>query len=515
MKPGILNAIVSYWYECIRQEDILGKDISINARSKALLYPFDNDLLIFGRKEESFITSNPKLIDFYTYTKTKGFDSYYGYPILFYFNEDENKFCIAPLFIIKIKLYILDNQLKIQKDEPLPVCGILALEKLGLKTEEIADINNKIEDLFKNSSSISNKELAKKAVVIIENETFIQINEEIDPDNLNNQTKICKNDSPGLYNKSVIFIGDNTIYNLSLLEDLLELKSKNDLNKTSLSFLLSQNTPREGQEIIPVLPFPANEYQIIALQDIFINKISVITGPPGTGKSQFISNLIINLFLAGKSVLFVSHTNPAVEVVNNKVNSNFYNLMFRTGRKELRQELRGKFNDLVLELQKGTNCNITKREIINLWENIKELQKKLLEIYDIGTQLEIVIENYNNRKTLFYNDNELETSFSEINEDYLFKIERFLLEIKRLNDKSFFLFEKFLSIFNKNYIKTKETKFLKNINKSLTKKCQSALQNCKEPIQIDTWSNIFFERFKEYKNLYISYNYINYMGVCT
>jgi len=60
-----------------------------------------------------------------------------------------------------------------------------------------------------------------------------------------------------------------------------------------------------------------------ALQNIFQNKLSVITGPPGTGKSQYISNLLINLFLEGKSVLFVSHTNPAVDVVNEKINEQF------------------------------------------------------------------------------------------------------------------------------------------------------------------------------------------------
>ncbi len=43
-----LKAIVSYCYDCIKNEDILEKDISINVRTKAVLYPFDNDPFIFN-----------------------------------------------------------------------------------------------------------------------------------------------------------------------------------------------------------------------------------------------------------------------------------------------------------------------------------------------------------------------------------------------------------------------------------------------------------------------------------
>ncbi|MCL4378717.1 MAG: hypothetical protein M1409_10160, partial [Actinobacteria bacterium] len=336
MQEKILNRVISYWYECIRQEDILGKDISISVRSKAVLYPFNQDSFIFRKNELKIEINDEKILEFHNYARTKGFESYYGYPVLFYFDEESAKYLLAPLFIIKISFLPDGGKLYLQKDEPIPVCGIQALNKLGLKTEEIADINQLIETTFRNSVSISKENLVKKCIDIISKETYIQINEEINPGFLSNAKKLSKNSLPGLYNKSLIFIGDNTIYNMSLLEDLLELRLKNDLENTSLSFLLSNYTPTEGRDLIPILPFPANEYQIAALKDIFLNRLSVITGPPGTGKSQFISNLLINLFLEGKSVLFVSHTNPAVEVVNNKINSNFNNLMLRTGRKELR-----------------------------------------------------------------------------------------------------------------------------------------------------------------------------------
>jgi very-short-patch-repair endonuclease len=72
-----------------------------------------------------------------------------------------------------------------------------------------------------------------------------------------------------------------------------------------------------------------------------------VTGPPGTGKSQFIANLIVNLFLQKKKVLFVSHTGEAVRVVNERINQNFANLMMQTGRKEIRQELGKRLDEMV------------------------------------------------------------------------------------------------------------------------------------------------------------------------
>ena len=47
----------------------------------------------------------------------------------------------------------------------------------------------------------------------------------------------------------------------------------------------------------------------------------MVEGPPGTGKSQTIVNLIAELIAAGKSVLFVSEKMAALEVVKSRLDS--------------------------------------------------------------------------------------------------------------------------------------------------------------------------------------------------
>ena len=58
------------------------------------------------------------------------------------------------------------------------------------------------------------------------------------------------------------------------------------------------------------------------------NQVSVIEGPPGTGKTQTILNIIANLLVDGKSVQIVSNNNSATLNVFEKLNSDKYNLGF-------------------------------------------------------------------------------------------------------------------------------------------------------------------------------------------
>lgn len=48
------------------------------------------------------------------------------------------------------------------------------------------------------------------------------------------------------------------------------------------------------------------------------SKVSVVTGPPGTGKTQMIVNLLANAMLKGKSVLVASKNNKAVDNIKER-----------------------------------------------------------------------------------------------------------------------------------------------------------------------------------------------------
>lgn len=63
----------------------------------------------------------------------------------------------------------------------------------------------------------------------------------------------------------------------------------------------------------------ADESQWRAIKSVVDGKHMVIHGPPGTGKSQTIANLIANLLARGKKVLFVCEKKVALDVVYNRL----------------------------------------------------------------------------------------------------------------------------------------------------------------------------------------------------
>jgi very-short-patch-repair endonuclease len=70
---------------------------------------------------------------------------------------------------------------------------------------------------------------------------------------------------------------------------------------------------------VPLLITDADASQFSAIVDAIDGKNSVIEGPPGTGKSQTITNLIAAALAKGKKVLFVAEKKAALEVVYNRL----------------------------------------------------------------------------------------------------------------------------------------------------------------------------------------------------
>ena len=88
-----------------------------------------------------------------------------------------------------------------------------------------------------------------------------------------------------------------------------------------------------------IYPFGVNESQLTAVERAFASQISLIEGPPGTGKTQTILNIIANIVLRGKTVAILSNNNAAVENVYEKLDkAGLGYLVARLGREENRQD---------------------------------------------------------------------------------------------------------------------------------------------------------------------------------
>lgn len=125
-----------------------------------------------------------------------------------------------------------------------------------------------------------------------------------------------------------------------------------------------------------IFPFRFNLSQKAALENALENSISVIEGPPGTGKTQTILNLIANLVaVQNKSVAVVSNNNEAVKNVIEKMSNKGYGFLTALLGKSSNQD--DFFNNLPIAKVEGLDCEETKTELIN---KIEEINIKLNEL---------------------------------------------------------------------------------------------------------------------------------------
>ena len=87
--------------------------------------------------------------------------------------------------------------------------------------------------------------------------------------------------------------------------------------ETVLSSFLSPEKPikKNHNHELYIYPFGLNRSQRIAVQNAFSAQVSIIEGPPGTGKTQTILNIIANAILREKTIIVVSNNNSATENV--------------------------------------------------------------------------------------------------------------------------------------------------------------------------------------------------------
>ena len=107
-----------------------------------------------------------------------------------------------------------------------------------------------------------------------------------------------------------------------------------------------------GQRFVPPLFYDADSSQHTVLIDSLADRNIVVEGPPGTGKSQTITNLIASVIASGKSVLFVAEKSAALEVVKRrleKIGLAEFCLELHSHRKQKRELLSGLEHRLALK----------------------------------------------------------------------------------------------------------------------------------------------------------------------
>lgn len=97
------------------------------------------------------------------------------------------------------------------------------------------------------------------------------------------------------------------------------IDSPREAYRSSIAFVEADELDRSYAPADLLTPLQADASQMSAIATADKGKDFIIIGPPGTGKSQTISNLIAHMIGKGKTVLFVSEKTAALEVVHRRL----------------------------------------------------------------------------------------------------------------------------------------------------------------------------------------------------
>ena len=78
-------------------------------------------------------------------------------------------------------------------------------------------------------------------------------------------------------------------------------------------------SPQGLDEVVAAAPIPADESQARAIATARAGRSFVLEGPPGTGKSQTITNILADQLAQGRKVLFVAEKGAALDVVRHRL----------------------------------------------------------------------------------------------------------------------------------------------------------------------------------------------------
>lgn len=319
-----LSKLAYYYLECVSKDMDAGISVYASSRynldySQVSAFPIDQAPI---QKIQNHLINKVK-------DDKNGYVFKLGYPMLirsFTAKSGISYLMAEPLFIFTMdtEAGLRSGEVKLTDDDPVlnpkaleTITGIKSSSELLLEIVELYDelgFNNDPED----KPSID--EMFQRLEQIRGDWKW---NDRIDVTNLKKEA-IASLVQPGLYNAGAVFVGEKSKYTVGLEKDLKDLSKipETTYKDSALGGWINDSVgPTTISEKVLIEPIPLNEEQREAILKGLSSELTVVTGPPGTGKSQVVASLIVNAVYQGQTVLFSSKNNKAVDVVSDRVNA--------------------------------------------------------------------------------------------------------------------------------------------------------------------------------------------------
>lgn len=305
-----------------------------------------------------------------------------GYPCTLKFVQSKKSswsgYFVEPLFLFSVEL---DSQPGVQPkiDLTFPIINQLVLKNFtNAEREALMNELVQLEDELGLTGTIEPPELdelARRLGAVRPEWPWIEI---CDPDNIITDPPLTQMVVEGIYNRAVLIVGERSPFTQGLESELKSLAGLHETQyqDTALGEWISGEIPSIQDESVSALieVLPLNSEQRHAILQALNQNLTVITGPPGTGKSQVVTDLLLNAAWQGKRVLFASKNNKAVDVVEVRLNNlGPRPILLRVGSNQYQTKLA----EYLLGLLSATSTEDDQLAFDENWNIHKRLEEKL------------------------------------------------------------------------------------------------------------------------------------------
>jgi hypothetical protein len=299
---------------------------------------------------------------------------------------------ITPLLFVPVTMDRLDAEYVLLKAEELSL-SYASLLKLGYDPEEVAGFLEAYQQFIVDQPPLKD----------IENFILKFLAEHIFPptDQSTTDAPITAVPSSQLLDISGFFWADNR-FTGNLINELGTLTNGIYWNNApAIIKNLLNHLPEHEHQPAPDFIDDQNFYvtdintqQRKSVRAVSEHPVTIITGPPGTGKSQLVLNLIAQAYLDGQSVLFASRNNKAVDVVMDRLQGEVrFQGAIRTGSQAHRQRAVGQMESALAQIER-----VDLRNLQSLYKNGKLQLKKADEDLKLVRDLQGKIRSYQSEK---------------------------------------------------------------------------------------------------------------------
>ena len=452
---SFIKSLSQYLHDCVREEvkSSTFRNLKADRDNKWIFLDQDDTLFTEGLEYLRLEGSDPNLTELMIQSETSQKDKYLIYGYLFLVGKTKsgkkNEF-LTPLLYSPCRLERNGININCMLTDEFVSLNTGALTALMKKSDDEDETEQLLEGLLDVVPTVpitqekmdifltTLKSIVPDIEITLNHENDVKedniekdfYNEKINADNVDEIIEEEENSKKSnityekihLTNQCAIILTKRPAVTAGVLHELTQIAEKPSgvYRETVLNVVneeYTQSKPVDCQQktladFFPVTPLSLSDAQLNVIKNIENTKLVSVFGPPGTGKSQTIVNLVAHLIANGKTVLVASRMDKAVDVVAERLNAlGAPFLALRAGRLNYQRELSMQLQDLLsnkVDLDEGAEntilCDVSDME--ELLKSMSDLEKKAETIISLenewtGVNEEIKLQEQQHQNPVF------------------------------------------------------------------------------------------------------------------